>query len=299
MVRRFASQVHKQASRLLRQNYIKKEPAWFQAVLEHPPLPPPPKSPPPRTSYDLQQSNTSSSRLASVAKHSIAQNPQPKPIQYVEDEIRKQFFQDHPFEAFRAKSLLEGATIELEHPIRGEEWKRLRQRGRNPTPEDAIQYALTLHEHHQVPLTNAYEAAVAQFRSLRAEHDIARKVALMEAESYGIEFGPTQVQITYDKEGKALDSWQKGPELDASELAARKRWKAIVTREGSPGTWSRGQEYVRLWKEGVRPTYSPILEVPSIKPEGLSQPTTSANPTPREISQQADFMQLIPKQPSS
>ena len=121
----------------------------------------------------------------------------------------------------------------------------------------AIKYALNLHEHHGLPLTNAYTAAVAQFRSLRSEHHIARTVALREAEAYGIEFGPSQVDISVAKEDKALGTWHRKAELDAGALAARKRWKTIVERE--PGPWSRGQEYVRLWQEGVRPTYSPVL----------------------------------------
>ena len=39
--KRIANQVHRQASRLLREGYIQREPAWFRAVLDNPPLPPP------------------------------------------------------------------------------------------------------------------------------------------------------------------------------------------------------------------------------------------------------------------
>ncbi len=309
MVRRIASQVHKQASRLLRQKFIQKEPAWFQAVLDNPPLPLPPKAPPPRTSYDLQPPRSSSSSHTQSLKHTIAQNPRPLPVHYIEDELRRQFFQDHPFEAFRATTLLEAAVIQSEHPIRGVNWTRLRQRGRNPTPDEyvclltvvrpltqltsrallsAIRYAVNLHEYHGMALTSAYSAAVAQFRSLRSEHHIASSIALLEAESYGIEFGPTQVEITYSKEEKALDSWQKKSEFDAGALAASKRWKAIVERDGPAGAWSRGQEYVRLWKEGVRPTYSPVLAEPVITSSGLELPAEDL--TPQQVARQADFM---------
>lgn len=277
MSRRIASQVHKQASRLLRQRYIRKEPAWFQAVLAHPPLPLPAKQPPPRTSYDLSPEGVPTAKSLKKATK-FAGHPSPLPIRYLEDDLRRRFFQDHPFEAFRPASLLENDAIREEHPIRGKEWVRLRQRGRNPSPEEyvsqpsnptvllqiahfsidsAIQYALNLHEHHGLPLTNAYTAAIAQFRSLRSEHHIARTIALREAEAYGIEFGPSQVEISVAKEEKALDTWHRKAELDAGALAARKRWKTIVER--NPGPWSRGQEYVRLWQEGVRPTYSPVL----------------------------------------
>lgn len=131
MSRRIASQVHKQASRLLREGYLKKEPAWFQAVLEHPPLPLPPKAPPARSAFDLPVARISAHSPAPPKNH-------PAPVLYVEDSIRRQFFRDHPFEAFRATTLLEGPAIKDEHPIRGTEWTRLRQRGRNPSPEEYV-----------------------------------------------------------------------------------------------------------------------------------------------------------------
>lgn len=134
MVRRIASQVHQQVSRLMNANYIKKQPAWFQAVLDYPPLPLPPKAPPSRTQYDQQPVKGSTSGSSRLRPH----DPRPLPIYYLEDDIRRQFFRDHPFEAFRPTTLVEGAGIEDSHPIQGEAWTRLRQRGRNPTPEEYV-----------------------------------------------------------------------------------------------------------------------------------------------------------------
>lgn len=125
MVRRIASQVHQQVSRLMRANYIRKEPAWYNAVLDNPPLTLPPKLPAPRTAYDVKHVKSTKLRPHST---------RPLPIYYVEDDIRRQFFKDHPFEAFRPATLTEGDRIEAAHPISREKWTRLRQRGRNPTP---------------------------------------------------------------------------------------------------------------------------------------------------------------------
>lgn len=130
MVRRVAAQVSQQVARLLRGNYIRKAPAWYNAVLDHPPLPLPPKAPPARTEYDEKPSTSS-------APHKMRPKaPRPLPIYYLEDDVRRQFFRDHPFEAFRPVTLTENAAIEHAHPINGLDWKRLRQRGRNPTPEE-------------------------------------------------------------------------------------------------------------------------------------------------------------------
>ena len=136
MVRRIASQVHKQASRLTRAGFIKTPPVWYEAVLEHPPLPLPPREPPARTTYDSSSSPGSSQAFASVTKKT--QGSRPLSITYVEDDIRRQFFRDHPFEAFRPRTLTEAGTIENEHPISGLKWTRLNQRGRNPSPEEYV-----------------------------------------------------------------------------------------------------------------------------------------------------------------
>ena len=160
---------------------------------------------------------------------------------------------------------------------------------------------MNLHEYHEVPLTKAYSAAVAQFRSLRSEHDVAKKFALLEVEHYGIAFGPSQVEITFAKEERAFESWRKNEELDAGENAAKKRWRAIVEREGPPGSWTKGQEYVRLWQEGIRPTYSPALATTVITPEGLvtkseapeAAASRAATAERRPRARNPDFMNVV------
>ena len=135
MVRRIATQVHKQASRLLLQQYIKKEPAWFQAVLDHPPLPLPPRAPAVREDHDLPPHETLEARTK-PSRHMRPPSRHPLPIRYVEDDVRRQFFKDHPFEAFRPRTLVEEGEIEQEHSVNGIQWTRLRQRGRNPSSEE-------------------------------------------------------------------------------------------------------------------------------------------------------------------
>ncbi|KAI0778423.1 mitochondrial ribosomal protein S25-domain-containing protein [Trametes elegans] len=288
--KRVASRVHQQASRLIREGYIAREPAWYRAVLDHPPLPLPAREPPSRTRFDAPE-------RVPLVRPSDSKTVRPLPIEYVEDEVRRQFFRDHPFEAFREKSLVEGAGVEPEHPVRGKEWKRLRQRGRNPSSEDAIRYAVNLYEHHETPLSDAYAAAVAQFRSLRSEITIARQVALAEAEQLGMEFGPSQTEITFNKENKAFDTFREASEHSHAAETERKRWKAVVEREGRPDHWTKGQEYTRLWKEGVRPVYAPVLSEPKISPEGLAE--TNPEEAARRLSGQADFMGVLHEVSSS
>ncbi|KAH7914786.1 mitochondrial ribosomal protein S25-domain-containing protein [Hygrophoropsis aurantiaca] len=261
MVRRIASQVHKQAARLLRANYIKREPVWFQAVLNHPPLPLPPKAPPVRPEVEerlARRKLSKNSKLRPPTNH-------PLPIFYLEDEVRRQFFRDHPFEAFRAVSLVESDAVQPEHPIRGKEWTRLSQRGKNPTLEEAVRFAVNLHRHHNLSLSSAYARAVAQFRSLRSEHDVATSFARMEAEAYGAVFD-SEIDRTFEKEKKVYESQDRKIELDQGAMLARKRWKAILDVQSGMGGWDRGQQYTSLWKQGVRPTYTPMVGEPSNLP---------------------------------
>ncbi|TFK36898.1 mitochondrial ribosomal protein S25-domain-containing protein [Crucibulum laeve] len=271
MVRRIASQVHQQVSRLIRAQYLKREPTWFQAVLDHPPLPLPPKAPPPRTAYD--QKPDASGEARKLKKYST----RPLPIYYLEDDIRRQFFRDHPFEAFRPTTLVEGAAIEDPHLLTGPEWTRLSQRGKNPSSETAIQFALNLYQHNGVSLSAAYATAVAQFRALRAERHIATVFAITEAQALGTRFMDTEIEHAFEKEKRSLATWERREELDEGALAARKRWKAIIDKDSTE--WSKGKEYVRLWKEGVRPTYSPALTMP------VEQPIA--------VHESADFMQTM------
>ncbi|KAH9486580.1 37S ribosomal protein S25, mitochondrial [Psilocybe cubensis] len=254
MGRRIASQVHQQVSRLLRANYIQKEPVWFQAVLDHPPLTLPPKAPPPRTPYDQRPTKK-------LSKYTT----RPQPIFYLEDYLRRRFFTDHPFETFRPATLIETDRIQDPNFITGEAWTRLRQWGRNPAPEDAIRFALNLYQYHNVTLNEAYSRAVAQFRTLRSEHHVASRIAVLEAEQLGSTFGPSHIEESFVRQKQSLATWDRKEELDEGSLAAQKRWKAIVNRNHGAGQWSEGKDYARLWQQGIKPNYMPAL-VRSVAP---------------------------------
>ena len=152
----------------------------------------------------------------------------------------------------------------------------------------AIQFAVNLHEYHNVPVTQAYAMAIAQFRALRAEHEVATRVALMEADYYGLQFGPSLTQRTFNEEQKVLQSWSKNKQADVMANTARKRWRMVPEQVGEPGSWSRGEEYTRLWQEGVRPSYAPTLATTVITPAGLevSQGTSSVEaPSSSQVSE--------------
>ncbi|KAF7307182.1 37S ribosomal protein S25, mitochondrial [Mycena indigotica] len=233
MGRRIANQVHHQVSRLMRGGILQNEPIWYQPVLNFPPLPLPPRAPPQRSSYDQKPATTTQG-----AKPRRPRN-RPVPIYYLEDDIRRQFFTDHPFEAYRPVTLVEKGDVELREE-NGASWKRLRQRGRNPSVEDAIQLTLNLHQVHNYSLSDAYAQSVAQFRALRSEHHIATTIAAMEAEQLGGVFGRGEIEHGFEKEKRAIATWERLDDVKEGTLASRKRWKMVADPHMGETQWSRG-----------------------------------------------------------
>ena len=138
-----------------------------------------------------------------------------------------------------------------------------------------MQFALNLHQAHGITLSDAYATSISQFRSLRAVQHVATRFAAQAAKAYGASFGPSATERGFEVENKVLDANELRTErLDDSARLARSRWRMVALRShggeeessavgiDTPAdrkAWSRGEEYVRLWKEGVRPDYSPAL----------------------------------------
>ena len=62
----------------------------------------------------------------------------PLPIVFPEDQLRKQFFRDHPFEAYRPVFLTESETLREETGPNGESWTQLSQRSSIPTDRKSV-----------------------------------------------------------------------------------------------------------------------------------------------------------------
>jgi small subunit ribosomal protein S23 len=158
MPRRLGATVPQTVSRLLQGGLLPRPPAWFTAVASVAPLRPsltkrvPRQEPEPSTSSSSSSSSSHSEleyawkgsrKLKSAnAKRQLKYRPaKPAPIKGLElqDKIRKTFYEDHPFEAFRGISLVEQDSIlgEASKPgPTGKNWTELRQRSSNPSPEE-------------------------------------------------------------------------------------------------------------------------------------------------------------------
>jgi small subunit ribosomal protein S23 len=155
---------------------------------------------------------------------------QPVELKYEEDQLRSQFFRDHPWELARPRVLLESTGKDFEHY----DWSRLQQPGKRldgeryvfyyPLCSSPVEYAPVLTYRlsrisvvqRQLWLLNnvpdmtestAYDIARREFYRLRLQEDIQRRVAAEEAEAYGAEFGPSYMEIGMKLENEQYDKW--------------------------------------------------------------------------------------------
>ncbi|GAA5981473.1 hypothetical protein JCM10908_004119 [Rhodotorula pacifica] len=221
---------------------LKQPPPSFYPLLAHPPPPSLVRAFPARPDSDLPRAahaNTASASLYEQAKRKLdagaalspaeqqalqqpaqslkqtrrkpprpagTKNPRPREIVFPEDEVRRLFFLDHPFEAYRAVTLVEGEKVREMHGPTGADWTELSQRSIVPTAEDCIAYVTNLIEAHHLPLASAYPHGIAQFRTLRAEHETATRSARLEAQSFGATFFG-EIERAVQVEERVLDEW--------------------------------------------------------------------------------------------
>lgn len=307
-VRKAATSVPSTLSRLLKSNsFLRKPPPAYYPLLAHPPAPSlvrflphrpaadlPPSFASDRTPHQrLQQKRDDGHRLTpeEEAIHAAPSDAgarrtrrrpktaptksRPLPIVFPEDRIRRQFFRDHPFEAYRPVVLVENELIAEAVGPSGKEWISLRQRTPIPTAEECvtrcsgrstlltrrscIAFVISLHEAHEIPLNDAYTIAVTQFRTLRAEHETATRSAMLEATCHGaVFFGEVQKGILVEE--RVLDEWVHAREVESriqSKLAETGRSSTpstpISTSAGSPTFWQEmGEKEVQ--PEAAAPT---------------------------------------------
>jgi len=147
--------------------------------------------------------------------------------------------------------------------------------------QSGVKFAVCLHVHHEKSISDAYETAVKQFRALRFRHHVATSVAADEAEAYGAQFDLLEIEKQYLQEEENLSSWDSRDLLDENTLRARKRWRSIIEGPRGENDWTRGKEYVRLWKAGIRPSavFGPTARrtpdmntMPEVPPESTNSP---------------------------
>ncbi len=312
MPRRIPSQVPQTVSRLLESGFLKTPPAWFEAVNNHPPVAVPARHPVKRPDQDLparlrssQQTGLakvgSSSKAAAGSQQAYGRDTTnskkksrtltpkltPKPIVYDEDKVRQQFFRDHPWEAYRPKTLVEMSDeVGSETRVHGDA-KRLRSYGRNPSVEDFVACTLAAHRHGGLSLSQAYHNTLSSYHGLKAEHEHASRYAILEAKYYGADLGKSETQRGFEKEDKALESWAAWAaggmvSGDAASAAADAQQTKATRVKRTDQTFTSGEAYLeaaKAFKEGKISSERLGSGAEVVSAQGTTSPLAASNVT--------------------
>lgn len=130
---------------------------------------------------------------------------QPLKIKYEEDQLRKEFFRDHPWELARPRIVLEKSGKDFENY----DWSRLQQPGKRLDGESVVQRQLwLLNNVPDMTKTAAYDIARREFYRLRLRQEIEQRVAAEEAEATGAVFGTRMLDVSMALEGKVFENWK-------------------------------------------------------------------------------------------
>ncbi|KAJ5172441.1 mitochondrial ribosomal small subunit component [Penicillium capsulatum] len=143
---------------------------------------------------------------------------QPVELKYEEDELRTEFFRDHPWELARPRMLVETTGKDFEKY----DWSRIQQPGKRLDGESVVQRQLwLLNNVPDITKSAAYDIARREFYRLRLREDIERRIAAEEAQATGAQFGPSYMEVGMELENKEHEKWKAWARNEAQLLEQR------------------------------------------------------------------------------
>ncbi|CCH59422.1 hypothetical protein TBLA_0B05960 [Henningerozyma blattae CBS 6284] len=233
-----AVNVLERTSAYLQAGMIKKPPVWYDVVAATPPSKKFTREPKfinpstnkrtvefkPLKDYLNRTTGLYKTRANSIDKKNAVSSLYKIPkLTYIEDKLRKLFYEQHPWELTRPKIVMEN------HGEVTYDWSRLLQLGKPLDGESVVQRTLFLlktKEHRK--LIDAYNQARFEFYRLRMAEEIQEQVAQEESEMFGAVFGSTTIEFGIEKEQEMIDSW-KVEAIKETEINEAKRSKESVS----------------------------------------------------------------------
>ncbi|KAJ2689812.1 mitochondrial ribosomal small subunit component [Coemansia spiralis] len=103
----------------------------------------------------------------------------PPKIEFPEDELRREFYKNHPFELYRPRIVMELTGKN------NQDWARLTDGTGQVTGESVVRYQHYLMQAGGLSKQEAYAQATREFYKIRGREELEAKVAQQEAQSYG------------------------------------------------------------------------------------------------------------------
>lgn len=222
-IQRSATNVLERTSQYLKAGVLKEKPAWFNVVGANPPSTDLTKKPKkfelkdqeedPRNSLFKKNEatgfyKTSPDKRDRSQKHnSISRVPK---LKFLEDELRNVFYQQHPWELSRPKTLIETSGDEYKKC----DWSRMLQLYKPLDGESVVQRTLWLLQDGKEKGTNislfeAYDQARFEFYRHRMQEEMSSAVSKEESTLYGAVFASTNIGWGVKREQEHVDSWAK------------------------------------------------------------------------------------------
>ncbi|KAK9313737.1 mitochondrial ribosomal protein S25 [Lipomyces starkeyi] len=199
-------EIIKRTSRLLQTGVVKGEPAWFKAVLAHPPS----------TADAVQRVDIV--KLRKKHPHlSVKKMMKPMEIVYPEDRIRKLFYRQHPWELTRPRIVVEQDALDFQRC----DWSKLEQEHKGLDGESVVQRTLWLIRKKRLSHDEAYDIARKEFYSLRVKETIERQTAEEEARMFGAVFSKSYNKRGIENEAAALEEWKSRAQSVTKRMRSR------------------------------------------------------------------------------
>ncbi|KAK9428687.1 mitochondrial ribosomal protein S25 [Lipomyces doorenjongii] len=199
-------EIIKRTSRLLQTGVVTGEPAWFKAVLAHPPS----------TADAVQRVDIV--KLRKKHPHlSVKKMMKPMEIVYPEDRIRKLFYRQHPWELTRPRIVVEQDALDFQRC----DWSKLEQEYKGLDGESVVQRTLWLIQKKRLSQDEAYDIARKEFYSLRVKETIERQTAEEEARMFGAVFSKSYNERGIENEAEALEVWKTRAQSVTKRMRSR------------------------------------------------------------------------------
>lgn len=226
-----AVNVLERTSAYLRSGLLKETPAWYQVVASVPPTTKftreprfiNPSSGKKTVQYKDFAQSVNNKGFYKTRNSSCDRKPldnrlyKPPKLQYVEDQLRQVFYQQHPWELSRPKVLVENEANE------NMDWSHMLQLGKPLDGESVVQRTMfLLQETPNVGMLDAYDRARFEFYRLRMQEEIEQQVAQEEAEMFGSVFSSSAIDFGVDQEQKVIEVWKRKTIQETELLAARR-----------------------------------------------------------------------------
>lgn len=203
---------------MLKSAHYRQLPPWYSAIASTPPAQPCIRT------RAVQHNEPQRIRTKKASKMFL-----PQTIRYEEDQFRRQFYRDHPWELARPRLLLETFGIDG----LGLDWSKMQQPHRATDGESVVQRQLWLLKRNPSMTTSkAYDQARHEFYAIRYQEDVERRVAKEEALATGAHFGKSNLEIGMGLEDKAHEEWKTWAVANALRLEQAR--SSLITAEVIP-----------------------------------------------------------------